>query len=75
MYKRAYADIDYPIIHDPTVIYYILHPEKFIVKDVRILLKLSVKLLSIHARFRMEGRMCGIMIRSILRLNWIPLTR
>ncbi len=40
MYKRAYADIDYPIIHDPTVIYYILHPEKYIVKDVSILLNL-----------------------------------
>ncbi len=26
MYKRAYGDVDYPIIHDPTVIYYILYP-------------------------------------------------
>lgn len=26
MYKRAYGDVDYPIVHDPTVIYYILHP-------------------------------------------------
>ena len=43
MYKRAYAEIDYPIIHDPTVIYYILHPEKFIAKDVIIFLKLSAK--------------------------------
>jgi len=34
MYKRAYGDIDYPIVHDPTVIYYILHPDQFIVKDV-----------------------------------------
>jgi inosine-uridine nucleoside N-ribohydrolase len=34
MYKRAYIDIEYPIIHDPAVIYYILHPEKYIVRDV-----------------------------------------
>ena len=35
MYIRAYnGEIQYPIIHDPNVIYYILHPEKYIVKDV-----------------------------------------
>ncbi len=40
MYKRAYGDIDYPIVHDPTVIYYILYPEKFLVKDVSLFLAL-----------------------------------
>lgn len=26
MYKRIYDELDYPIVHDPTVIYYILYP-------------------------------------------------
>ena len=75
MYKRAYGDIDYPIVHDPTVIYYILHPEKFIVKDVCFYCKLSAKSLSIRVRYRMEGPMCGIMIRNSQRRSWVPLTR
>ena len=75
MYKRAYGDIDYPIIHDPTVIYYILHPEKFIVKDVCFYYKLSAKLSLIRVRYRMEGPMSGIMIQNIRRISWTPLTR
>ena len=43
MYKRAYGDVDYPIVHDPTVIYYILYPEKYIQKDVLFLFKFIVQ--------------------------------
>ena len=34
MYKKAYKDIEFPILHDPCVPYYIIHPEKFSVSKV-----------------------------------------
>ena len=36
MYIKAYDDIPYPPVHDPCVIYYIEHPDKFKVKKALI---------------------------------------
>ena len=71
MYKRAYGDVEYPIIHDPCVIYYILHPEKYNVKDVINYFKHSVLLLWIFMILHMEGLMFGIIIQSTPRRNQI----